>query len=57
MAASLGIQMLVSKNTQKLIGILHPPTAGKVTLLINDDIIQLAKAIWQTPSSIPPMAR
>ncbi|KAH1178467.1 hypothetical protein KIL84_012169, partial [Mauremys mutica] len=58
MAASLGIQVgLVMENTHKLTDTLHPAVVEMVALPINGALMQPAKTLWQSPSSIAPMAR
>lgn len=54
MAASLGIQVeFVEERTHTLLDVLLPTMAGKLALPVNEAIGQLAKTIWQTPSSVP----
>lgn len=58
MAVFLEIQVkLVEENTHKLIDIFHPTVGLKVVLPLNEAIMKLAKTLWKTLSSIPPMAK
>lgn len=60
LAASLGIQMkLMEENIHKLIDIFHPCVAEKVTLLINEAIMQPSKtlAVAETVSTVAPVGQ
>lgn len=58
MATSLGILMeIMEENPHKLIDILYPAISGKVVLPVSEMIMQPIKSLWQTPSSIMPVAK
>lgn len=58
MAGTLGIQAeFLQGNMYKLLGSLQPSVPGRVALLINEALLETAKALWNTPASLPPRAK
>lgn len=48
---------VLEESSHKHIDILHLAIAGKVTLPINEVIMQLIRSLWQPRTSVPPMAK
>lgn len=58
MASSLGIQaQFVQENSHKLVDIRQSSAPERVTLPMNEVILEFAKSLWNTSISITPMAK
>lgn len=47
----------VTESHSKLVDILHSSTSSRVSLLINEALLDSAKVIWQALTSVPPTCR
>ncbi|KAH1169347.1 hypothetical protein KIL84_013937 [Mauremys mutica] len=58
MATTLGIQAeFLQENMHKLLDSLQSSTLGRVVLPINEDLLEPAKALWNTPALLPSTAK